>query len=109
MSRQILSFFGGIVPENQYQQKLIKKIKVLFPGCYVLKNDPSYNQGIPDLIVLFKDKWGMLEVKIKANATEQPNQRYYVEQLSDMSFAAFISPDNEEEVLYELQRAFGVI
>lgn len=109
MSRQILSFFGGIVHENQYQQKLIKKLKVMFYGCYVLKNDASYNQGIPDLIVLFEDKWAMLEVKIKSNAAEQPNQSYYVEQLSKMSFAAFISPDNEEEVLYELQRAFGVI
>jgi hypothetical protein len=46
--------------ENQYQAKLIKKIKARFPGCVVLKNDPIYQQGVPDLIVLWKDFWASL-------------------------------------------------
>lgn len=95
--------------ENKYQRQLIKKLKILFPGCFILKNDPSYLQGVPDLILLYNDRWAMLEVKIKINASEQPNQRYYIERLSELSFAAFISPDNEEEVLYELQRTFGLV
>lgn len=93
--------------ESVYQGKLIKKLKDRFPGCEVLKNDASYIQGIPDLTILYRDKWAMLEVKASATADEQPNQGYYVEHMDGMSFAAFIHPDNEEEVLDELQQAFG--
>jgi len=92
--------------ENQYQTKLIRKIKKMFPGCVVLKSDSSYLQGIPDLVILWKFNWASLEVKPTASANRQPNQDYYVEQLDEMSFAAYIYPENEEEVLSALQQAF---
>lgn len=92
--------------ESQYQAKLIQKLCHIFPGCFILKNDSGYMQGVPDLLVLFEDKWAMLEVKESPTAAEQPNQRYYVEKLDSMSFAAFIYPENEEDVLYDLQQAF---
>lgn len=93
--------------ESTYQGKLIRKLKRTFPGCVVLKNDPQYLQGILDLTLLFKDTWAMLEVKASADARHQPNQDYYVSQLDDMSFAAFIYPENEREVLVALQEAFA--
>lgn len=92
--------------ENQYQSKLIKKIQKMFPGCIILKSDSSYRQGIPDLIILWELNWASLEVKPTASASRQPNQDYYVEQLDEMSFAAYIYPENEEEVLSALQQAF---
>jgi hypothetical protein len=92
--------------ETQYQTYLIKKIEDLFPGCVVFKNDPSYKQGILDLTILFEDRWALLEVKASAKAARQPNQEYYVRQLHDMSFASFIYPENETEVLHALQQAF---
>lgn len=92
--------------ENEYQAHLIKRLKRDFPGCTVLKNDSGYLQGIPDLTILFEDKWALLEVKVSDNASEQPNQRWYVNLLDTMSFAAFIFPENEEEVIHDLQRAF---
>lgn len=92
--------------ERGYQGKLIKKLKKIFPGCMVLKNDSSYIQGIPDLIVLYGSKWAMLECKKAANSKRQPNQPYYVELLNKMSFARFISPNNEEEVINELKQVF---
>jgi hypothetical protein len=92
--------------ENQYQTKLIKRIKKMFPGCVVLKTDSGYQQGIPDLIILWEFNWASLEVKPRASADRQPNQNYYVEQLDEMSFAAYIYPENEEEVLSALQQAF---
>ena len=92
--------------ERDYQAQLIKKLRVLFPGCVILKNDSSYMQGVPDLIILYGRYWGMLEVKLHVNFRTQPNQEYYIEQLNAMSFAAFIHPDNEEEVLHALQHAF---
>lgn len=92
--------------ESKYQAHLIKRLPVILPGCLVLKNDSSYIQGIPDLIILFRDRWAMLEVKGSAKAPRQPNQEYYVRVLGEMSFAAFIYPENEEEVLRDLQQAF---
>lgn len=92
--------------ENAYQAKLIKKIERRFPGCMVLKNDPLYQQGILDLTVLYGDRWASLEVKASARSRVQPNQDYFVEQLNGMSFAAYIYPENEEEVLNALQQAF---
>lgn len=92
--------------EREYQAKLIKKLGRLFPGCFILKNDSSYLQGIPDLLVLYKDRWAMLEVKPSGNASFQPNQEYYLRMLNEMSFAAVIYPSNESDVFRDLQQAF---
>ena len=72
----------------------------------ILKNDPSYQQGIPDLIIIWFEYWAALEVKSSAPANVQPNQDYYIEKLDDMSFAAYIYPENEKEVLSALEQAF---
>ena len=92
--------------ENKFQSKLIKELKEMFPGCIIMKNDSSYIQGIPDLLVLFKNKWASLEVKKSANARRQPNQEYYVGLMNEMSFAKFISPENKDEVLRDLYSHF---
>lgn len=92
--------------ERFYQRELIFKLKQMFPGCVVIKNDPTYIQGFPDLLILWHDLWAALEVKASARAPERPNQRYHVDLLDNMSFAAFIYPENEEEVLDALQRTF---
>lgn len=92
--------------ENKFQAELIKEIKELFPGSIVLKNDPSYKQGIPDLMVMYKTKWAALECKKSDGASHRPNQDYYVSLMDSMSFCRFISPDNKEEVLNELKVFF---
>lgn len=92
--------------ENKFQSNLIKKLKNQFPGCIVMKNDSSYIQGIPDLIILHRDKWASLECKKTANAKRQPNQEHYVDRMNEMSFSRFIYPENEEEVLRELSETF---
>ena len=94
--------------ERDFQASLIKEIKLMFPGCIVLKNDASYIQGIPDLLVLYNDTWASLEVKVSSRAKKQPNQDYWVDVMGEMSFAAFIYPENKEEVLHALQQAFGL-
>ena len=91
--------------ESEFQSELIKTIKRLLPGCYVLKNDPDYIQGFPDLLILYKNRWAALECKRSSSAPHRPNQDYYVEQLNLMSYASFVFPENEQEVLDELQRA----
>lgn len=90
--------------ENQYQAELIKKIKDRFPECVVVKNDPNYIQGIPDLSIFYKKKWAWLETKKSEDAPHRPNQDYYIDKGNKMSFARFICPENQEEVLNELQQ-----
>lgn len=92
--------------ENKFQSKLIKELKGEFPGCIVLKNDSSYLQGVPDLLVLYEDKWACLEVKQSAKAKHQPNQDYYVDKMNEMSYSAFIYPENKEDVLNDIRTTF---
>ena len=89
--------------ENKFKTNLIKEIKERLPGCMVLHLDPNEKQGIPDLLVLYNDKWAALEGKKSANATHRPNQDYYVDLMNEMSFAAFVCPENRKEILDELQ------
>lgn len=92
--------------ESNFQAKLIRELKILFPECIIMKNDSSYIQGIPDLLILYQNKWAALECKKNAEAKKQPNQEYYIRKMNNMSFARFIYPENKEEVIYELQQAF---
>lgn len=93
--------------ENEYQSKLKKKIESRFPGSYVLKNDPSFFQGIPDLVVLHSSgKWATLECKKDSAASHRPNQDYYVEDMNSKAYSSFIFPENEEEVLNAMEQAF---
>lgn len=91
--------------ERDFQAKLIKEIKNIFPGCIVMKTDPTYIQGLPDLLILNKDRWAALEVKRSEKASKRPNQDYYVDKMDDMSYASFIYPENKEDVLDELRKA----
>lgn len=92
--------------ESKFQSNLIKELKSLFPGCIVLKNDPNYIQGMPDLLLLYKKHWAALECKRAFDSKCQPNQPYYVEEMDKMSFASFVYPENKEEVLDGLQHTF---
>ena len=90
--------------ESGFQDKLRKEIEARFPGCMVFKMDQK--QGIPDLLILFKNKWASLENKRSATAKRQPNQEYYVDLMNKMSFSRFICPENKDEVLTELAKFF---
>lgn len=92
--------------ESKFQHELIMDIKNRFPGAIILKNDPNYIQGVPDLLVLYKDKWCALEVKRSMTEPHQPNQDYYVGTMDKMSFGRFIFPENKEAVLDELEQTF---
>ena len=86
--------------ESSFQREVIAELKALFPGCVVLKNDAGYIQGFPDLTVLYKSKWAVLECKKSRYASHQPNQDWYVNKLKEMSYANFIYPENKEQIFY---------
>lgn len=91
--------------ESGFQDKLVQDLKNIFAGCMVFKMDQI--QGIPDLLVLYRDTWFSLECKKTANSKRRPNQEYYVGLMNDMSFSRFIYPENKDEVLHDLQQKFG--
>ena len=92
--------------ESKFQRDLKKELKQMFPGCIVTKMDSGDIQAIPDLLILYKNKWATLENKRSANASKRPNQEYYVNKMNEMSFSRFIYPENKEEVLNDLRKTF---
>ncbi len=95
--------------ENVFQASLIRTIKNLLPGCIVLKLDPNYIQGIPDLLILYGITWAALECKKTENASHRPNQEYYIEAMNTMSFATFVYPENVQQVLKDMIAYFNYI
>ena len=93
-------------PEGKFQDRLVKDLEAIFKGCMIMKNDANYRQGIPDLLILWNDRWALLEVKKSANEKPRPNQPYYVAWGDANSFGAFIYPENRDEVLEELSNFF---
>lgn len=92
--------------ETKFQKELKDQIKEMFPGSIVVKNDPNSIQGFPDLSIFWKNKWAILECKKSKNSKHQPNQDYWVEKLNNMSFSAFIYPENRKEIIDGLKRFF---
>lgn len=92
--------------ENKFQSNLKKELKNLFPGCIITKLDSGDIQGIPDLLILYKNKWATLENKRCAVASHRPNQDYYVGIMNEMSFSRFIYPENKDNVLNDLKDYF---
>lgn len=92
--------------ESSFQHSVIEELKDRFPDCIILKNDPTYIQGFPDLTIFWFEKWATLECKKSRTASHRPNQDYYINRLNEMSFSAFIYPENRQEVLDDLERAF---
>jgi len=96
--------------ENEFQPRVIRDLEMIFPDVdnrLILKNDSGYIQGIPDLLILYKDRWAMLECKRSIFEPYQPNQEYYLEMADRMSFGAMICPENRREILDELQRTLA--
>lgn len=89
--------------ESGFQDRLVAELKRDYPGAMVFKMEEP--QGIPDILILYNDRWASLECKRERNASRRPNQEYYVGVMNNMSFSRFIYPENKKEVLDELQQA----
>jgi hypothetical protein len=93
--------------ESKFQAEVVDDLREIFPGCIIFLPDPNYIQGIPDVLMLYGNSWAALECKISESAPQQPNQSWYVQEMNEMSFAAFIYPENKERILDDLQRSFA--
>ena len=93
--------------ETAFERAFVKKLARIFPGCIILKGQSAQLQGIPDRLVIWRNRWAFLEFKRSKTAVRQPNQEWYVGMLNDWSYASFVYPENEEQVLNEIQQALG--
>lgn len=95
-----------MTPEGKFKSELKDDIRERFPEAIIVSLDPNEIQGIPDLLILYREHWAALECKRASNASKQPNQEYYVSKLNDMSFSSFIFPENKEEVINAMEQTF---
>ena len=58
--------------------------------------------GVPDTLIIYGERWALLEFKNSSTAHHQPNQDHYVDYFNSMGFSAFIYPENEDEVIDKL-------
>lgn len=90
-----------------FREQVKPELERRFPGCVIIKQDPNTSfQGVPDHIVLYEDKWATLEGKRTKKSVRRPNQEHYIDKFDEMSFGAFIDPDNMDEVMDALQSTF---
>lgn len=88
-----------------FKTKFIRNLKVRFPNCVVLLTDPQYLQGVPDILMLLEDTWFAFEVKATKTSSRRPNQEWWIDILNRQSYASFVYPENEEEVIREVQQS----
>ena len=97
--------------ETDFQGNLIKEIEQTFNGSIVTKLDANYIAGIPDLLILHKNRWATLECKknkseVSKKRRNKEQQDYYVAEMNKMSFSRYVYPENKEEVMNELKVYF---
>lgn len=96
--------------ENKYQERLMSHLRNDIFNSYgndvkIFKSSSYAPQGWPDITIIHKSgRWAFLEAKKSQNEPHQPNQDWYVDLLDNWGFAAFIYPENENEVIDELVR-----
>lgn len=94
--------------EARFKSSVKKEIKGLFPGCDLIDVDPTWVRSFPDLLVLEGNRWAALEFKRSKNASRRPNQDFHIQRLNSKGgFAAYIYPENKDEVLNLLTEYLG--
>lgn len=93
--------------EKDFEADFMEELDQRLPGGMWLKGNSAMRQGVPDRLYLNGPHWALLEFKRDGSATKQPNQEYYVELFDSWSFARIVTPENAQEVLDEIQAAFG--
>ena len=91
--------------ESNYQKRLVKKIRKMFPMCYLFVKEAKAIRGIPDLILTVNGRFIGLEVKRCESESKHRTgrtvlQRHNINKINRAGgYACFIYPENEEEVI----------
>lgn len=93
--------------ESDFEPEFIRELDEAMPGGLFIKGNSAMRQGFPDRLFLHEGHWAAFEVKRDGKASKRPNQEHYIEELNEMSYASFVTPENYKEVVREVQAAFG--
>lgn len=92
--------------ERKLQSEIIDFLKSR--GAYVMKNDASYRQGVPDLSFWHPDLSGFIEVKLNEKSHYQPLQKATIKKLQDMGiFCEVIHSENWDTWITRLDQWMG--
>jgi len=100
-------------PEGKFKAKLIEKLEERYPDFIITKLEADLKNGIPDIVILGdKKRWATLEAKKNKEEVTKPRrnkkaQDYYVSKMGKMGYSSYVYPENEEEVLSELEDYFA--
>lgn len=94
--------------ESKFKRDFQLKAMRRFDGLIFVNVTPQNNfWGIPDSYFFFGPNWGALESKRSSTASRRVHQEYYVNLLNSMSYARFLHPGNEKEILDEMEYLFS--
>lgn len=95
--------------EATFRTKFLKDVKDLSPDIIIEFADPQRRNGIPDVIIFYKKKFARIETKKSKNASKRLHQQYYIDYFNNQGiYAAFLTPENKEEVFNALRRYFKI-
>lgn len=95
--------------EASFRTNFLKKVKDLSPEIFIEFADPHRVNGIPDVIIFYKGKHARLETKRSKDASKRLHQEYYINYFNSQGiYAAFLMPENKEEVFNALRRYFEI-
>lgn len=95
--------------ESEFRTKFLHDFKKLSPDIIIEFANANRRNGIPDVIIFYKKKHARLETKKSKDASKRQLQEYYIEYFNKQGiYAAFLMPENKEEVFNELRRYFKV-
>lgn len=101
------SFKEKKVSESAFKKKVKNKIQNKFNNIEIFELDSSRKRSIPDMLIVGRDCWAALEFKRSNKAHLQPNQAERISNLSKIGYAAFIFPENEEDIFHDLEKLFS--
>jgi len=92
--------------EATFKARFIERLRCRLRGVDLDIIHNTTGNSKPDLIILGSPNWAALEFKKTARSKTRPNQPYHVERMNAKSYARFVYPTIEEEVLDELEELF---
>lgn len=99
--------------EGSFKQKSLRRLHDILSSYFdekrimIFKNDANQIQGIPDQMIIVEPFHAYLEYKRSAHENHRPNQDYYVELKNKCGcYAAFIYPENEQQIFKKILNYF---
>lgn len=92
--------------ESTFEKEFCKALRQTLGERYTYTFKLTAAKGIPDRLILYKDKYALLEFKQYKNAKKQPGQETWVGHFDNLAYAAIVYPENAEKVMQDILNYF---